>query len=35
VQQQRLAIVEQLLANWTPVREEIVLTAGRVEMQAR
>jgi hypothetical protein len=35
VQQQHLAIVEQLLAHWTPVREEIVLTASRVEMQAR
>ena len=35
VQQQHLAIVEQLLAHWTPVREEIVLTAARVEMQAR
>lgn len=35
VQHQHLAIVEQLLAHWTPVREEIVLTATRVDMQGR
>ena len=35
VQQQQLALVEQLLAHWTPVREEIVLSAARVEMAPR
>lgn len=35
VQQQQLALVEQLLAHWTPVREEIVLSAARVEMVPR
>lgn len=35
VEQQHLALVEQLLAQWTPVREEIVLSAARVEMQPR
>jgi len=35
VEQQHLALVEQLLAHWTPVREEIVLSAARVEMQPR
>lgn len=35
VQRQHLALVEQLLARWTPVREEIVLLAGAAEVQAR
>lgn len=35
VQKQHLALVEQLLSRWTPVREEVVLTANRMEMQAR
>lgn len=35
VQRQHLALVEQLLSRWTPVREEIVLTANRMDMQAR
>ena len=35
VEQQHLSLVEQLLAHWTPVREEIVLSAARVEMQPR
>jgi hypothetical protein len=35
VQHQNLALVEQLLAHWTPVREEIVLSAARVDMQPR
>ena len=35
VQRQHLALVEQLLSRWTPVREELVLTANRMDMQAR
>ena len=35
VQRQHLSLVEQLLAQWTPVREEIVLTASRLEIQPR
>jgi len=35
VQRQHLALVEQLLARWTPVREEVVLSAAGLEMQSR
>ena len=35
VQRQHLALVEELLSRWTPVREELVLTANRMDMQAR
>lgn len=35
VQRQHLALVQELLSRWTPVREELVLTANRMDMQAR
>lgn len=35
VQREHLALVEQQLARWTPLEEEVVLSASRVEMQTR
>ena len=35
VQRQHLALVEDLLSRWTPVREELVLTANRMDMPGR
>jgi hypothetical protein len=35
VEREHLALVEQQLAHWTPIEEEVVLSAARVEMQAR
>lgn len=35
VQREHLALVEQQLARWVPIEEEVVLSASRVEMQTR
>ena len=35
VERERLQLVEQQIANWTPIQEEVVLSAARVEMKAR
>jgi len=35
VQREHLALVEQQLARWVPIEEEVVLSASGVEMQTR
>lgn len=35
VEREHLQLVEQQIVNWTPIQEEIVLSAARVEMQTR
>jgi hypothetical protein len=35
VEREHLTLVEQQLAHWTPIEEEVVLSAARVEMQTR
>ena len=35
VQHQRLALVERQLTLWTPIQEEVVLNAGRMDMETR
>ena len=35
VEREHLALVEQQIAQWTPIQEEVVLSASRVEMQTR
>ena len=35
VEREHLQLVEQQFANWTPIQEEVVLSAARVEMQTR
>ena len=35
VEREHLQLVEQQIVNWTPIQEEVVLSAARVEMQTR
>ena len=35
VQRERLTLIEQQLARWTPLEEEVVLSASHIEMQTR
>jgi len=35
VEREHLQLVEQQIASWTPIQEEVVLSAARVEMQTR
>jgi hypothetical protein len=35
VEREHLSLVQQELAHWTPIQEEVVLSAARVEMQTR
>lgn len=35
VEREHLQLVEQQIAHWTPIQEEVVLSASRVEMQSR
>jgi|GEM_PF-5403844 hypothetical protein len=35
VERERLQLVEQQIVNWTPIQEELVLSAARIEMRTR